>query len=47
MAPETAMGVFELVLVFGGILAIGFWELYALRRDRQRRDDQQKRGKPQ
>ena len=44
MAAETAMGIFELVVVFGGILAIGFWELYALRRDRRRRGDQKQSG---
>jgi hypothetical protein len=34
---ENAAGIFELLLVFGGILGFGFWELYSLKRDRKRR----------
>jgi hypothetical protein len=26
---ETALGLFELAVVFGGLLAFGVWELYA------------------
>ncbi len=26
----------ELILVLGGVLAFGFWQLYSLRRDKQR-----------
>ena len=33
---ETVFGLIELLLVFGAVLALGFWELYSLRRDRKR-----------
>jgi hypothetical protein len=33
-APDAAL--IELLLVFGAVLAFGFWELYSLRRDRKR-----------
>jgi hypothetical protein len=32
-------GLIELVLVFGAVLAFGFWELYRLRRDKRRSPD--------
>ncbi|MCE2971480.1 MAG: hypothetical protein LW847_14925 [Burkholderiales bacterium] len=32
----VALKVFELVLIFGGVLAFCFWELYKLRRERKR-----------
>lgn len=35
---DTTFAIFELLLVFGGVLAVGFWELYSLRRDRLRRE---------
>jgi hypothetical protein len=31
-----ALVIIELILVFGGVLAFAFWELYSLRRDRKR-----------
>jgi hypothetical protein len=31
---------FELVLIFGGVLGFCFWELYKLRRERRREQDQ-------
>lgn len=30
-----SLGFIELILVFGAVLAFGFWELYTLRRDRK------------
>lgn len=29
----------ELLLVFGGLFAFGFWQLRSLKRDRDKRDD--------
>lgn len=42
---ETAFGIIELLLVFGFALALGLWELYSLRRDRRRRQQQDRGGK--
>jgi hypothetical protein len=33
----------ELFLVFGAVLAFGFWELYSLRRDKKRTEETRKR----
>jgi hypothetical protein len=33
---ETPYGIIELLLVFGSVLGLGFWELFSLRRDRKR-----------
>ncbi len=41
-APPVALKLFELVLVFGGVLGFCFWELYKLRRERKRDEEQGK-----
>jgi len=30
----------ELLLVFGGLMAFGVWQLHSLKRDRRKRDDE-------
>lgn len=34
----------ELILVLGGVLAFGFWQLYSLRRDKQRSETERGSG---
>lgn len=41
--PPVALKLFELVLIFGGVLAFCFWELYKLRRERKREQRQEDR----
>jgi hypothetical protein len=43
MEPGTIKAL-ELVLIFGGVLGFGFWELYKLRRERRR--EQEEESKP-
>jgi hypothetical protein len=38
------LGLMEMALVLGVALGWGFWELYSLRKDRQRRDQAPPRG---
>jgi cytochrome oxidase assembly protein ShyY1 len=40
---SSALGLIELVLVFGLLLGFGLWQLYATRRDQRRADEQARR----
>lgn len=35
MSPETMMIIFEGVLVFGGAMAFGIWQLRSIKRDQE------------
>ncbi len=41
MDPRT-FGIIEMVLIFGGVLVFGFWQLYSLKRykDKERRAEE-------
>jgi hypothetical protein len=39
----NAFGLIELALVFGLLLGFGFWQLYAVRRDQRRADEEARR----
>jgi hypothetical protein len=41
--PPVTLKIFEAVLIFGGALGFGFWELYKLRRERKREQRDQER----
>lgn len=52
MSPETMMIIFEGVLVFGGAMAFGIWQLRSIKRDQEasrarREAATQKDGDPQ
>ncbi len=39
----SALGLIELILVFGLLLGFGVWQLYAVRRDQRRADEEGQR----
>jgi lysylphosphatidylglycerol synthetase-like protein (DUF2156 family) len=41
---SSALGLMELVLVFGLLLGFGVWQLVATRRDQRRADDEARRA---
>ena len=40
---SNALGLIELILVFGLLLGFGLWQLYAVRRDQRRADAEARR----
>jgi hypothetical protein len=42
---SNALGLIELILVFGLLLGFGLWQLYAVRRDQRRADEEARRRK--
>lgn len=39
----SALGLIELIVVFGLLLGFGLWQLYAVRRDQRRADEDARR----
>jgi hypothetical protein len=43
---SNLLGLIELVLVFGVLLGFGAWQLYSVRRDQRRADEEARREDP-
>ena len=41
---SSTLGLIELILVFGGVLGFGFWELYSLRKYKKQKQRDEAEG---